>query len=133
MVVLALLTLFQIVGLTFTSYAQTHNSADENLRDAAAALAARARDAAPVVREDLLDALAGDLELPQSRAELERLREAAVAFLDVVTRARDAVQDESERKRVERLWERANEVVESIDRLRCYIHQIELGVDRPPR
>src|SRR5262245_58998019 len=118
MVCLAMLTLFEIVGVTFVAYHDKRASSDVNWRDTAAALAERAKTVAPGVLHDLVEVHRGDVDFAASDREIDGLRSDAVAFRDQVARARDVALDPEERKELQRRVGLLDTVIASIDRLR---------------
>jgi hypothetical protein len=132
MVTLALLTLFTIVGLTFVAYSDKEAQASENWRAQATDLLEQVRQRAPVVQRDLLESLAGDLDLSPSHDELETLATMAAAFRDDVCTARDAQQDPSVRRRLTRLCLTLQALVTTIDRLERLVNLIELNPTEQP-
>ena len=124
-VVLTLLTLFAIVGLTFVLVADTASPAVRPFREEAVALARDTREAAAVVRNDLLDSLSGEVDFSASRAALAELARRAEDFKARVREAYDATDDHAARRQLKKLCGTLEELVETLDLLDRLIGAIE--------
>ena len=129
MVVLALLTLFSIVGLTFVFHAQSQKTASLHWREASFEQTERAEEMARVTTEDLAKALAGLTDFSRSRAVIDAFDGSAGTLRDEVCRAAQSEQDPAERRRLEALCRTQEAILKALARLKWLIQQI----DPPPR
>jgi hypothetical protein len=127
MVVLALLTLFAIVGIAFVFYAQSQHTASINFREAGFRQSKDAQEVARVTTEDLVKAIAGLTDFSHSRAAIDAFEKAARILQDEVCRAAEVEQDPRERLRLEAMCRTQEALVQAIERLKWIIQQIELS------
>jgi len=119
MVVLALLTLFEIVGLSFVVYADKPVLASDLWRTA--------RSAAPVIQRDLLESLAGDRDFSASHEAIDALTRSTESLQDLICQACDDEQDPRERLRCKRLCATLQKLASAIKLLDLLIRQIEIA------
>ena len=124
-VVLAMLTLLALVGLTFVLVADTASPAVRPFREEAVALAGDTREAAALVRSDLLDSLSGEVDFSASRAALAELARRAAEFKARVRAASDAPDDPATRRHLKKLCGTLEELVATLDLLNRLILEIE--------
>jgi len=127
MVVLALLTLFAIVGLTFVAYTQSQAAADLNWRESAFFQAEQAREVANVVSRDLLLSLVAPTDFSASHEALDSLEKSSSSLRDEVCRAAQAEQDPKEKLILQAMCRTMEAIVKAIARLQWLIRQIELS------
>src|SRR5262245_9583534 len=134
MVVLALMTLFAIVGLTFVFYAQAQQTASLNFRRTnwPAENRKQAQSAAPVIQRDLIEALAGDLDFSASHRVLDGLAENTAIFQDLLCQAIRAEQDPRERSLLEELRKTLQRQADTITLLDWLIRQLEISPQESP-
>src|SRR6187455_3188410 len=117
MVVIAMLTLFAIVGLTFVLVADTAAPAVRPFREEAVALAGDTREAAAIVRSELLDSLSGEVDFSASRAALADVARRAAEFKARVREASDISDDPAARRHLKLLCGTLEKLVETLDLL----------------
>ena len=123
-VVLALLTLFAVVGLSFVYYSQAQASASTHWRESSFRQLARTGEVAQATTEDLVQANAGHVDFSKSLAEIEALLKAATALRDEVCRAVEIEQDPVERRRLQALCQTQEQFVKALARLKWIIEQM---------
>src|SRR5436190_12649684 len=125
MVVLAMLALLALVGLTFVLVADTASPPVRPFREEAVALARDTREAAALVRSDLLDSLSGEVDFSASRAALAELARKAEEFKARIRAASDVSDDPAARRHLEKLCGTLEELVATLDLLNRLIGEIE--------
>lgn len=128
MVVLAMLALLALVGLTFVLVADTASPPVRPFREEAVALASDTREAAAIVRTDLLDSLSGEVDFSASRAALAEVASRAEEFKARVREASDASDDPAPRRHLKKLCGTLEELAETFDLL----HRLILEIERMP-
>ena len=124
-VVLALLTLFTVLGLSFVYYSEAQASASRHWRKTSFEQFARTGEVAQTTTEDLVKANAGgQVDFSKSRAEIEALLKAATALRDEVCRAAEIEQDPAERRRLQALCRTQEQFVKALARLKWIIEQM---------
>jgi len=123
-VVLALLTLFTVLGLSFVAYSEAKASANRHWRETSFEQFARTGEVAQTTTEDLLKANAGQIDFSKSRAEIDALLKAATALRDEVCRAAEIEQDPAERSRLAALCRTQEQFVKALARLKWIIEQM---------
>lgn len=137
MVVLALLTLFAIVGLTFVAYSEKQAAASLNWRDArwfnsVDTNLQQAQSAAPVIQRDLLELAAGDRDFSASHKELDALGSIAAILQTQLLEALQVEQGPKERCVLEQLSKTVQQEINAIKLLDWLIRQLELSPKERP-
>jgi hypothetical protein len=127
MVVLALLTLFAIVGLTFVFYAQSQKATSLHWREAGFRQTEQAREVADLVSMDLVKSLVAPTDFAASHEAIDPLEKNAGSLQDEVCRAADDEQDSKEKLVLQAMCRTMEALSKAIARLQWLIRQIELS------
>ena len=111
--------------MTFVLVANTASPAMRPFREEAVVLARDTREAAAVVRNNLLDSLSGEVDFSASRAALADVARRAEEFKTRVREASDSPNDPTARRHFKKLCGTLEELVETFDLLDRLIGQIE--------
>lgn len=130
-VVLAMLTLFAIVGISFVFYGETAHPAARALREDAFALASEARQSALVIQRDILDAAEREVDFSDSRAALRNLSDQAEDLKADVRAALAAAERPADKLQLHRACLTLEELLQAIRLLEQLIDQLES--DSPER
>ncbi len=125
MVVIAMLTLLALIGVTFVLVADTASPAVRPFREEAVGLAGDTREAAAIVRSDLLDSLTGEVDFSASRAALADVGRQAAEFKARVREASGISDDPAARRHLKILCATLEELVETLDFLVRLLGEIE--------
>ena len=126
-VVLAMLTLFAIVGVSFVFYGQTAHPAAGVFREDAFALASEARQSALVIQRDILNAAEREVDFSDSRAALRDLTGRAEDLKANVRAAIAAAERPADKLQLHRACLTLEELLQAIRLLETLIDQLESG------
>jgi hypothetical protein len=124
LVILAMLTLFALVGLTFVFASETAHPAARSFREDAIQLAEETLVLSGAVRDDLLASLGREVDFSDSLAGIDALAESAADLKVRIRTARESETDPDAREALAALCHRLEEVQHQIARLRSLLVEL---------
>jgi hypothetical protein len=127
MVVLALLTIFEIVGLTFVAYSEKEATASRNWRLARWPVATATVELTDEFQDDFRRLFQGELDFSASLKAADALESAVREAKAEVLAALANETDPQERERLLALCETLQEMLEKIKLFRALVFEIQFG------